>query len=200
MPIDRRILHPRDRRRRRERDRVVTSEDHGDRAAAGDAPDLLVDHPETAFGPAGHDRRVARVDDGDHLERLDLGLDRPGVAVPPVVRRAPDRLRAHPGARTRRDALVVGRSHDRDVRAGGSHRVFVERPRELVERAAEVCVVREIRPVVLVEFVGFRRVEGALRGSGRGGRSQTSRAVCHRGREAGRALRARPASMVLSLR
>ena len=62
--------------RRRPGDRVVAAEDDRDRAGLGDLEDLAVDHRVAALEPGRHDVRVAGVDHGQHLERLDVELER----------------------------------------------------------------------------------------------------------------------------
>ena len=161
-PDARGIVHPGHRRGRRERDRVVATQDDRDRTGAGDAPDLLVDHSETAVGTAGHDRRVARVDHRQDVEGVRLGLERPCPRASGRHVGAPDRHRPEPRARSCRGAFVVRGADDRDVGTRSFDRLLVEGPRDLVEGPAEVRVLRQVVRAELVELVGVVGVEGAL--------------------------------------
>lgn len=87
-----------DRRDARVRDRVVASQDDRDRASICHPEDLLVDNPERALKPSGHDRRVTGI---HHLQvriRFSAGLDGPGPAAAPCGGRHPDRPGAEPGS------------------------------------------------------------------------------------------------------
>jgi hypothetical protein len=100
-----------------------------------------------------NDRRVARVDDDELAERLDLELDRPRPVRCPVVRRLADRPWTEPSAGTSGRPIVERRADDRHLSRRPTDRVLVCRPRQLVERTAPVGVVRQVLPVVLVELV-----------------------------------------------
>ena len=125
-------------------DRMVAAEHDRDRPGARDAEDLLVDHAERALEPCRHDGRIARIDDRQVRVRLGVQLDRPRVGRAPRGRRHPDRPRTEPRARARRHALVERRADDRDVGVRGAERLVVGRPRQLLERAVPVRVVRQV--------------------------------------------------------
>ena len=118
---------------------------------ARDAVHLLVDHAEAALQPCGDDRRVARVDHLQPLVRRDVELDRPGVARPPGGGRLADRPRPEPRPGPRGDRVVERRADDRDVRRVQA--LLVQRPRQLLERAVPVRVVREVLAGELGELV-----------------------------------------------
>ena len=103
-------------------DRVVAAEDDRDRAGRGDLADLAVDHRVAALDPGRDDVRVAGVDDGQDVERLDVELERVDRAR--RVLRLADRARPEAGARSVADGVVERRADDRhvDARGGGARR------------------------------------------------------------------------------
>src|SRR5262249_12909368 len=90
--------------------------------------------------------------DGQALVRLDLELDRPGVA-PPRGRGRTDRARPEPRARPSRGPVVGRRAHDRDVRAARGQALLVRAQRQLVERPADVALGPGVLVPVLAELV-----------------------------------------------
>ena len=97
-------------------------------------------------------RARPRVHDLQPRVRLDLELDRPGIA-PPGRRRRTDRSRAEPGPGSPRRPVVERRAHDGHVGAARREALVVRAKRELVERASEVDVVLEVLVPELVELV-----------------------------------------------
>ena len=76
-------------------DRVVAAERHRQRAGVDDLADDPLDRRVRGRGIRGHDGRVAVVDDAQHRERVDAGLE----VRARRARRAPDRPRREPRAR-----------------------------------------------------------------------------------------------------
>ena len=121
-----------DRGRRRPGDGVVAAEDDRDRPAARHIANLAVDHGVRSLDPGGHDVRVARVDDGQDVERVDLELQ--GVEAARGVVGLADGPRAEPGAGPVADRVVERRTDDGDVHAQSSELVGVVDPGQLPER------------------------------------------------------------------
>ena len=67
-----------------------------DGAGLGDLTDLAIDEGVGAVDPGRHDVGITGIDDGQHLERLDIELER--IDRPARVLRLPDGPRPEPGA------------------------------------------------------------------------------------------------------
>jgi hypothetical protein len=103
-------------------DRVVATEDHGERARGQDLPHGFLDGGVGAGGVGRNDRGVAEVENPELGERVDPNLE---VRTGRAARRA-DRARREAGARPIGDELIRRRAHYHDVRApevGGVLRV-----------------------------------------------------------------------------
>src|SRR6185437_2321770 len=94
-------------------DRVVPDEDERDGAGPRDLAHLAMDEGVAALDPGGDDVGIARVDDGQDLERLDPELE--GVDRSGRVLRLADRPRPEAGARPVADRVVERRADDRNV-------------------------------------------------------------------------------------
>ena len=132
MPMLRRAADLGDGGRARPGDRVVAAEDDRDRAGRGDLADLAVDHRVAAPELRRHDVRVARVDDGQLLERADVELER--VESARGVLRLADRARPEPRAGPVRDHVVERRADDRDVDAARGELGGIRDPGQVRER------------------------------------------------------------------
>ena len=152
-------------------DRVVATEDDRDRAGLGDLADLAVDHRVAALDPGRHDVRVAGVDHGQDVVRIDIELERVDRAR--GVLGLADRPRPEAGARPVADGVVERGTDDRDIDAEaaelggiGDPRQVHERGRADVRRQVEIAVRLEVRvPAVVAREVA---VQGGV-----------GRAVCH---------------------
>ena len=111
---------------------MVAAEDDRDRAGAGHVADLAVDHRVPALDPGGHDVRVARVDDGQDLERVDVELQ--GVEAARGVVGLADRPRPEPGAGPMADRVVERRADDGDVDTQSAELGGIVDPGQLRER------------------------------------------------------------------
>ena len=94
---------------------MVAAEDDRDGAGFGDLPNLAVDHRVAALDPRRDDVRVAGVDDGQDVVRIDVELER--VDRPRRVLGLADRPRPEPGAGPMGDGVVERRPDDGDVDA-----------------------------------------------------------------------------------
>ena len=94
-------------------DRVVATEDHGERARGQDLPHGLLDGGVGASRVGRDDRGVAEVENPQLSERVDACLE---VRTGRAARRA-DRARCEAGARPVGDELIHRGAHDHDVHA-----------------------------------------------------------------------------------
>src|SRR3954453_11622013 len=97
---------------------MIAAEGDRDRARRRDLTDLAVDQGMGPLDPRRDDVRVARVDDGQDLERLDGELQRMDRAG--GVLRLADRSRPEAGARSVAHRVVERRADDRDVDLPGA--------------------------------------------------------------------------------
>ncbi len=128
---------------------MVATEDDRDGARRGHLADLAVDHRVGPLDVRRDDVRVAGVDHGQDVERVDVELERMDRAR--GVLRLADGARPEPGARTVADRVVERRADDGDVDGAPSELVGIGDPRQLHERhgadvgrQVEVGVGREI--------------------------------------------------------
>ena len=138
-----------DRGGRRPGDRVVATEDDRDGAGGGHLEDLAVDHRVGPLHVRRDDVRVAGVDHGQDIERVDVELER--MDGTRGVLRLADRAWPEPRARPMADGVIERRPDDGDVHRSapqlvrfGDPRQLHERDRAHVGRQVEVGVGREL--------------------------------------------------------
>ncbi len=144
-----------DRRRRGPRDRVIATEDDRDRPGPGHLVDLVVDEGVGPLDPGGDDVRVAGIDHGQQLERLDAELERVDRAR--RVLRLADCAWPEPGTGPVAHGVVERRSDDGHVDGPGVELGRIGDPRQVHEgRGPDVGGELEVRVdlVLTVPAVG----------------------------------------------
>ncbi len=111
---------------------MVATEDDRDGAGRGDLADLAVDHRVGPLDVRRDDVRVAGVDHGQDVERVDVELERMDGAR--GVLRLADRPWPEPRARSMADRVIERRPDDGDVHRTAPQLVRIGDPRQLHER------------------------------------------------------------------